>query len=86
MAKVQAAEQPRAAVNVSLNVELLTRLDEGAARAEVTRSELIRRFIEFGLEQEAEDRWLAEEAEAALADPANQERIPLAQVKRELGL
>ena len=48
-----------------------------------------RRVQEYFLEmvkQSAEDRWLLARSEAALADPANRDRIPLAQVKQELGL
>ena len=72
MAKAQVADGRRVPVNISLDTGLLTRIDAEAERSGLTRSALVRRLIEAGLEEEAESRWLAEEAEAALAE----ERVP----------
>ena len=35
---------------------------------------------------DADDRFQVEQARRAIADPENQERVPWAQVKRDLGL
>ncbi len=45
-----------------------------------------RRLLRRWAEQEGEDQALLKALEEAAADPNNQERIPLEQVRRELGL
>jgi metal-responsive CopG/Arc/MetJ family transcriptional regulator len=84
MGRVQTAEGRRVAVNVSLDLGLLARLDAAAGREGATRSELLRRLLRHALdEEEREDEALAAAAEAAYHDPENQGRIPWEQVKAE---
>jgi len=84
MTKVQDPERRRVAVNVSLDLGLLARLDAAAEREAASRSELLRRLLRQALEdEEAEDAALAAAAAAACSDPGNQERIPWEQVKAQ---
>lgn len=50
MEKIRVPEQRRIAVSISLNLGLLARIDEQAERTGVNRSELVRQFIEAGLQ------------------------------------
>lgn len=84
MAKVRDPERRRVAVNVSLDLGLLSRLDAAAEREGTTRSALLRRLLAQALQDEdTEDALLAAAAEEAHDDPENQERIPWEQVKAE---
>jgi predicted DNA-binding protein len=70
-------------VNISLDLATLTKLDEQARRAGLTRSGLIRRMVQEWGEDEEGDLELAREAKRRLQDP-NEKRIPWEQVKQEL--
>jgi predicted DNA-binding protein len=84
MAKVQDPERRRVAVNVSLDLGLLSRLDAAAEREGTTRSALLRRLLAQALEdEETEDALLAAAAEEAHDDPDNQEHVPWEQVKAD---
>ncbi len=73
------------AVNFTLPLALLTRLDELAVQAGVSRSEFLRELIEQALEFDALDLALAEEAKRRMADSAD-EAIPYEHARAELGL
>lgn len=84
MAKVQDPERRRVAVNVSLDLGLLSRLDAAAEREGTTRSALLRRLLTQALgDEETEDALLAAAAKEAHGHPENQEHIPWEQVKAE---
>ena len=81
-----AGKARRRAVKVTLDARLLARVDKTARREGVTRSEAIGRLLDEAMREDEEDTRLAEVAEAAFSDPANQEEIPLAAVKARSGL
>ena len=84
VARVRDPERRRVAVNVSLDLGLLSRLDAAAERAGASRSAYLRSLIAGVLEDEAaDDARLAAVADRAYDDPENQERIPWEQVKAE---
>ena len=57
-----------------------------AFHPELTDDRRVQEYFLGMVEQAAEDRWLLERSESALADPKNRKAIPWQQVKRELGL
>jgi len=73
------------AVNFTLPLAMLARLDELAAQAGVSRSEFLRELIQQALEFDAVDLELAEEAKRRMADP-DDEVVPYEQARAELGL
>lgn len=72
MGKLQTAEHRKSGINISLDAETLAVLDGAAERAGITRSALVRRMIREWAEDEAEDRQLAEQASAVLANPESE--------------
>ena len=70
MAKVQDPERRRVAVNVSLDIGLLARLDAAAVRRRMSRSELLRRLVSEALEAEdgEDEDWRFSDRRALLAD------------------
>lgn len=75
-------EKRETGVHVSLDLEILGRLDDAAARAGMSRSELLRRMVEEWTERVSEQAWVEKRAASALSE----ERIPWEQAKAELGL
>ena len=78
----QATEERRMGIHLRLDRETVSQLDQAAAEAGTSRSELLRRLIADWVEQRDWERWAEEEAEAALAEP----RVSWEQAKAELGL
>jgi len=72
MARVREPDKRRVAVNVSLDLALLTRLDAAAERAGASRSELLRRLLTEALVSHgAEDEdWRFSDRRQLLADYA----------------
>jgi hypothetical protein len=70
MAKVTAIEEQRVGVHFTLEAALLQQLDAAAERAQVTRSELLRRVIADALEREdlEEADWVFSNRRSLLAD------------------
>ena len=82
MKRTQMAEKRKVGVHVSLDLEILASLDAQADRLGMTRSELLRHMIADWAETADEERWMAEQAEAALSE----DHIPWEQAKAELSL
>ena len=79
---VRKPQERKVGVHVSIDLELLGKLDEVALRLSMSRSELLRHMIEEWTEQVDDEKWLAEKAQDALAE----ERVPWDEAKAELGL
>ena len=85
MAHTSATRRQPADLHVTLDARLRAQIDAEAARAGISRSELVRQLIEDAFARHDEDSALADEALAVLADP-NTEWISWEQAKAEYGI